>query len=253
MRVENVPDKKMRVVLLDEIRGAAIICMVFYHAAYLMVNYFGVSIPFFNSIWLGVIRDVFAGLFVFISGVMCRYSHSNLKRGAVCFFCGMIITFMTALFTQYPIVFGVLHCLGISMLIYGVCGEIFERLPAWLGLVLSSLAAALTWNIFKGYIGMGAVNFFIPKRAYEVGLLFPLGMYNKNFVSADYFPLFPWFFIFIGGSYFGYWAKNGSLSEFFYRSHIKALSFVGKYTLWIYLLHIPAVYIILTLVFRFLN
>lgn len=253
MKITDVSGKRGRVALLDEIRGGAIICMVFYHAAYLLVNEFGVNIPFFDSEWLKAVRDIFAGMFVFISGIMCRYSRNNLKRGAACFFCGMAITFAAALFSEPAIKFGILHCLGISMLMYGLWGGYFEKLPAWLGLPLCSIAAALTWNIFKGYVGIGGHGLAVPERLYDVGALFPLGLYSRSFSSADYFPLLPWFFVFLGGSYFGEWAKNGSLPDFFYRPHIKALSVVGKYTLWIYLLHIPAVYIILTLIFHFLN
>ena len=250
----GIPDKKNRVGLLDEIRGFAIIGVVMYHAAYLLINLFNVNIPFFNSTWLETTRDIFAGSFIFISGTMCRYSRNNLKRGVICFFCGMLITFVTAFFPIVPILFGILHFLGISMMIYGLCGEIFERLPAWAGLPLCAVLAALTWNISRGFVGIPKLfELNLPKTVYNVGLLFPFGMYNSSFASSDYYPIIPWLFVFLGGSYFAEWLKEGSLPDFFYSTHIKWLAAIGRHTMWIYLLHVPIIYIILTLTFHFLH
>ena len=86
-----------RVGILDELRGFAIICMVVYHAMYDLKYLFGLDIPIFFDGWFDVIRDIFAGLFIFISGTVCRYSSNNIKRGAQCFFIGMIMTFVLSL------------------------------------------------------------------------------------------------------------------------------------------------------------
>lgn len=240
-----------RVVLLDEIRGFAIICMVVYHAMYQLKHAFGVNVPIFFEDWFDVIRDIFAGTFIFISGVMCRYSRNNLKRGVQCFFLGMIITFVTPFFSSDTIVFGILHFLGISMMLYGLFAEALEKLPAFVGIILSALLAVLTWNIISGYIGIpGLFEINLPQKAYNVGVMFPLGFAGQGFESGDYFPLLPWFFVFLGGSYFGEWAKNGSLPRFFYDSHVKWLAAVGRYTIWIYLLHVPLIFLVCTLIFR---
>ena len=42
-------DDSRRIHLLDEIRGGAIILMVFYHAGYDLAAIFGVDMPFFFS------------------------------------------------------------------------------------------------------------------------------------------------------------------------------------------------------------
>lgn len=256
-----------RVILLDEIRGFAILCMVVYHTMYQLKYGFNVNVPIFFESWFDIIRDIFAGAFIFISGAMCRFSRNNLKRGVQCFFLGMVITFITPFFSDSYIMFGILHFLGISMMIYGLFDGAFERIPAFVGIILCAVFAVLTWSVSEihaalvnnfvvvrsyGYIGIkGLFEWHLPEKAYRVGVLFPFGIYDPlSFRSDDYFPLLPWFFVFLGGSYFGEWAKNGSLPRFFYESHIKWLAAVGRYTIWIYLLHIPLIMGICTLIFR---
>ena len=240
-----------RVGLLDELRGFAIICMVVYHAMYDLKYIFGLDVPFFFEDWFGIIRDVFAGLFIFISGTVCRYSKNNMKRGIQCFFIGMVMTFVMPFFTGGTIMFGILHCLGICMMIFGLGEKVFDALPALVGIIICALLFVLTWNIRDGYIGFeGVFSLALPAKAYDVGVLFPLGLPSATFYSADYFPLMPWFFLFIAGSYFGVWAKNGSLPKFFYPTHCRWLATVGRYTIWIYVLHQPVLYLIFSLIFR---
>lgn len=243
--------KSNRVGLLDEIRGFAIICMVVYHAMYDLKFIFELDIPFFFENWFDVIRDIFAGTFIFISGAVCRYSRNNMKRGIQCFFIGMIMTFVLPFFTGGTIMFGILHFLGISMMIFGLAENIFDVLPATVGVIICAVLFVLTMGVSDGFIGVGGVfELALPRKAYDVGVLFPLGLHSDYFRSSDYFPMLPWFFVFVAGSYFGVWAKNGSLPKFFYPTHCKWLATVGRYTIWIYVLHQPILYLIFSLIFR---
>lgn len=260
---KSVSGGGQRVILLDEIRGFAIICMVVYHTMFQLKYSFDVDVPIFFESWFDVIRDVFAGTFIFISGVMCRYSRNNLKRGAQCFFLGMIITFVVPFFGSH-ISFGILHFLGISMMLYGLVGEALERLPSMAGLIIAALLFVLTLHISRqyfeyngsiyyedGFFGIkGLFEWKIPDAAYNNNELAPLGFFNSGYVTDDYFSLLPWLFVFLAGSYFGGWAKEGLLPKFFYNSHIRWLANVGRYTIWIYMLHIPVIYLICMLIFR---
>lgn len=249
-----------RVGILDELRGFAIICMVVYHAMYDLKYLFGLDIPIFFDGWFDVIRDIFAGLFIFISGTVCRYSSNNIKRGAQCFFIGMIMTFVMPFFTSGAVMFGILHFLGVSMMLFGLGQKLFDLLPSWVGIGVCVLLFILTMNvrltyangmISPGYIGIP--NLFaikLPMEAYNVGVLFPLGLHNASFSSSDYFPMMPWFFLFLAGSYFGIIAKAGRLPKFCYPTHIKWLATVGRYTIWIYVLHQPVLYGIFSLIFH---
>lgn len=249
-----------RVGILDEIRGFAIICMVVYHAMYDLKSIFGMDVPFFFESWFDIIRDIFAGTFIFISGTVCRYSSNNIKRGAQCFFIGMIMTFVVPFFTESTIMFGILHFLGISMMLFGLGQKLFDLLPSWVGIALSVLLYILTMNVSAHLVGgtvvtgyLGIPNLFqlhFPIEAYNVGVLFPLGLHSLSFGSADYFPLLPWFFVFTAGTYFGIIAKDGRLPKFCYPTHIKWLATVGRYTIWIYVLHQPVLYLIFSLIFH---
>ncbi len=249
-KTKSAPNSN-RVGLLDEIRGFAIICMVVYHAMYDLKFLFGLDVPIFFENWFDVIRDIFAGTFIFISGAVCRYSRNNMKRGIQCFFIGMIMTFVMPFFTGGTIMFGILHFLGISMMIFGLGEKVFDLLPATVGFIVCALLYILTMDVSQGFIGIsGIFELFLPQAAYDVGVLFPLGLHDAGFRSSDYFPMLPWFFVFAAGSYFGIWAKNGSLPKFFYPTHAKWLATVGKYTIWIYVLHQPILYLVFSLIFR---
>ncbi len=249
-----------RVGILDEIRGFAIICMVVYHAMYDLKYLFGIDVPVFFEGWFDIIRDIFAGTFIFISGMVCRYSSNNLKRGAQCFFIGMIMTFVIPFFSNGTIMFGILHFLGVSMMLFGLGQKLFDLLPSVVGLAVSIILYILTMNvglenvsgiIHPGYFGVPHLfQLHFPMEAYNVGVLFPLGLHDASFASSDYFPMLPWFFLFIAGSYFGIFAKNGSLPKFCYPTHIKWLAAVGRYTIWIYVLHQPVLYLVFTLIFH---
>ena len=240
-----------RVFLLDEIRGFAIICMVIYHAMFILKSQFGVDVPVFFESWFDIIRDIFAGMFIFISGIMCRYSHDNVRRGAICFLIGMVITFVTPFFMENPIIFGILHMLGIAMILYGIFSNVLEKIPPLIGVVIFAALAAYTWNTSNGYMGFdGFLKWNIPEAATNAGVLFPLGIISDTFGSGDYFPLMPWFFVFLAGSYMGYWFKNGSMPRMFYRSHCRWLAAVGRVTIWIYIIHAPILLGIFSLIFR---
>lgn len=239
-----------RIGLIDEVRGFAILCMVVYHAFYDLIVLFGVDIPFFYSPLMNGIRDAFAGLFIFISGAACRFSHSNLRRGVICFGFGMVLTVVTAIFMPDElIVFGILHMLGVAMILFPLCKPILDRLPLWLSAALLMLLAVFTWNLSHGTVGIpGLWNLSVPDGPYRLGWLFWLGFPGDLFSSADYFPLLPWLFIFLLGSLFGKLLVEKKLPGFFYRTHCRPLAFVGRNTLVIYVLHQPVVYLLIWLI-----
>jgi uncharacterized membrane protein len=242
-----------RVGLLDEIRGFAIICMVVYHVLFSLQNFYGVNIPVFFDDWFGLVRNIFAGAFIFISGCVCRFSRNNLKRGAQCFFLGMLITFVVA-FAQpnFPIHFGILHFLGISMLLYALMEPFFSNVPPLAGIIVFGFLFFALYNLpYNGYIGFqGIFSVDMPNDLYDVGVLFPLGFTNPRIRYADYFPLIPWFCVFAAGAFFGVYAKAGRLPRYFYKTRVGFLAAAGRHTIWIYLLHQPISIAVLNLIFK---
>ena len=73
--------------------------------------------------------------------------------------------------------------------------------------------------------------------------LFPLGWTYPGFYSADYFPLFPWLFVFLVGSWAGYYVADKKLPARFYdRKGVPFFSWLGKKALIIYIIHQPILY-----------
>jgi len=253
---------KKRVGFLDEVRGFAILCMVVYHVMFDLNEIFGVKVPIFFDGWFYIVRDVFAGAFIFISGTVCRYSRDNTKRGAQCFLLGMAVTFVTAFAApDYPVMFGILHFLGICMIIFGLGsgkseqnGSFWDILPAPVGIAVNVILFVFTLNIPtqpSGYIGFGSLfKINMPRFIYDAKLLFPLGFLSEDAAFGDYFPLLPWIFLFFAGAYFGVFVKDNNAPAFFYKTRVRFLAAAGRHTIWIYMLHQPIAYLILSLIFR---
>lgn len=77
---------KKRIYLLDELRGLAVFCMVFYHAFYSMSEFFGFEIGTKLLDFFTPAEPFFAALFIVISGISSRLSHDNTKRGVRAFY-----------------------------------------------------------------------------------------------------------------------------------------------------------------------
>lgn len=236
-----------RIGMVDEARGLSILLMLLYHAGFDLVFLYGISIPFFTAPQMDLLRDFFAGVFIFISGAACRLSHNNLKRGVLCFLCGMGLTVFTWVFVpQELILFGILHMLGLSMILFHLLQSLLDKLKfPIIGIAVCALLYWFTMNIGMGRLG----PFLLPESVSQITWLFPIGIIAPGFFSSDYFPLFPWIFVFFSGSYFGVYLIEHRLPEFVYKTHLKFLAFVGRHTLWIYLFHQPVLYACFTLFF----
>ncbi|MEG0692324.1 MAG: heparan-alpha-glucosaminide N-acetyltransferase [Oscillospiraceae bacterium] len=240
-----------RVHLIDEVRGFAIICMVVYHTFYDLVVIFGVDIPLFYTDFINTLVILFAGLFIFISGSACLFSRNNLKRGFLCFMLGMAMTAFTFFFmTDNLDAFGILHMLGINMMLFPLVAPLIKKIPPIFGIIGCLILWAVTYNLSNGYFGFeGIFTLDMPSSLYTTSFLFPLGLPSQSFYSVDYFPLIPWVFCFWAGSFLGVMLKEKKLPEAFYKMHLRPLAFVGRHTLLIYILHQPVVFTILSVVF----
>ena len=229
--------KSRRIQLIDTLRGFVIVVMIFYHLLYDM-----------GAAGLAPWRDILPILnfiqplnciFVLLAGVSCRFSRSNLRRGAMCFAVALVITLVTSLpFIDSPVIFGVLHLLGICMMLFGVAGPLLDRIPRPLQpFYYGALAWLSKWAVENISVGEAA------------RFLFPLGWTAPGFFSSDYFPLFPWLFIFLLGTWAGTWVAERRLPGWFYDCRgIRPLNFLGRHSLIIYVLHQPVLYGIVTLI-----
>lgn len=236
-----------RVALLDELRGLFILLMVFYHGCYNLVEIFRLDMPFFYSFPMRFLQLLIAGDFIFISGCVSRYSRSNLKRGLQIFGCGMVLTIVTALVLPDQIIlYGVLHSLGFSMVVFALTQKFLDKVHPTLGLVACTAVFLGTYFVASGLIGFPPVAAPLPAALYSTPYLFWLGFPGPDFFSSDYFPVLPWLFFFLAGSYCGVFLKQGRFPAWVYRPHINWLARVGRHTLLIYMLHQPVLYGVMT-------
>ena len=242
--------KPRRVILADVWRGLVILLMVVYHALYDLTVLFAVPVPYFWSLGGRLLQRFICISFILISGMCCSFSRSNLRRGAVVFGCGMLMTVATlAVMPQVPILFGVLHLLGASMMLYPLVHKLLRRIPPMIGLAGGLLLFLLFMDFPSGYVGIGPLSAELPAELYSTQWLFWLGLQGPGFFSSDYFPLIPWSILFFTGSFLGELARQDRLPKGCYRERIPLLGKIGHYSLWIYLIHQPILYGVLWLIF----
>ena len=218
-----------RIQLLDFIRSAAIVVMLLYHFVYDLAIFGLVGWDFVFSPVMNAIERVFASLFIFTAGFSSRLSRSNTKRGVLVLACGLVVSLCSS-FADVTIRFGVLELLGWSMIIYGVCAKALDRLPP-------AVVTAVCVPVF-------CAGYYIYRNVRVASeWLFPFGLRGYSFASADYFPLLPWFFMFLLGVQAarvllaekppGAWARL---------RFPRALTWPGRHSLIIYLAHQPLLY-----------
>lgn len=227
---------KTRLTEIDALRGLAICGMILFHAAFdaMILGMFEfepygwpliILVRAVQFLFLGL-----AGVSVALSG---RGFVGQLRRGAVIFSCGMLVSFATwVLFPEDFVKFGVLHFVGVAVPIL----VLFKgRKVAALGVALISFAVG------EYFLGLSV----------GVGWLFPFGLLAPGFSSLDYFPIFPWLAVPLVGLVLGEWiwgarrptrlAILGRIPLLSGRRHSPLLA-MGRHSLAIYLLHQPVLY-----------
>lgn len=245
-----------RILILDEIRGFAIICMVFHHMFYDIGFVLDLKWGYSVFDFLCLFQPFFWAAFILTSGICSRLSRNAVKRGFIVFAAGLIVTLVTAVIMPEigiegaEIYFGILSCLGCCMIITGVFMPLINKCNEKIGMLISAFLFFATYSISAKKLLFGLIR--LPESFYQYNFLFPLGFYGKTFESADYFPLLPWLFLFLVGVFIGKYAKDGAFPKKSYASHSKILQLAGKNSLWIYLAHQPVLYLIMYIIKIFL-
>ena len=232
---------KQRIWELDALRGLCVLGMVVVHFVYDLVELYGLVQWQYPALFT-FIKDWGGVLFLLISGICATLGSRGVKRGLVVFGCGMVCTAVTYGMAvlgladkSITIYFGVLHCLGVCMLLW----PLFRKMPTWL-LAVTGAAVVICGLCVRAFV---RVSF---------PWLIPLGFIYPGFATSDYFPLLPHLGFFLLGAVLGrtlYKNKRTLLPKLNADAAVfRFLRLCGKHSLWIYLLHQPALSLLFTLI-----
>lgn len=243
-------ERNKRICMLDELRGVAIIAMIIYHTLYSMAFVFKLDFSYNLLLQAHKFQPLIPILFITLCGISCSFSKSNLKRGSIVFAIAIAITIVTAIFMpSATIIFGILHFLGIALILYSLAQKFIDKVPVNIGIVLFLVLFILAYNIPRGYIGFKPLIYFeLPTQLYRFYPLFILGFPTPDFISGDYFPLIPNIFLLLFGVYIGKLIKEKDVPSFMYKKLCPPLDFLGRHSLAIYVVHQPIIIGILYLV-----
>lgn len=243
---------KERYTLIDIIRGFAILNMVFFHAIWNLVYVYDMDIPWFHSDFINFYQLFGRWVFVLISGFCRPVSRQKLSRGFLVLAFSCIITLVTELFTpDSPIYFGILSLIGSGMLLSALLDKYYQKINPYIGFIIFLMLFVFTQNIYAGEISVGPWYICdLPQSWYKNMFTAYLGFAPNNFYSSDYFPLIPWLFLYQSGHFLFYVFKRLDWLKFLSVLHIRWLEWVGRNTLYIYLLHQPVIYGILYLILK---
>ena len=217
---------------IDALRGIAILMMLIYHSLMDIEYVFEKDFYLVTGFWkyFQIIGAIF---FLGLVGISFTLSHARkrtpqyyLIRGGKIFLFGMLITVLTRVILEDGfVIFGVLHLIGVSTMLAPVFLR-FKKLNLFLGILLV------------------VIGFYLDTLTFPFTTLVWLGFIPDSFFSFDYFPLLPWFGFILLGIYAGKIIYPDSKRCFYLTDlsgspPIQCLTFLGRHSLLIYLLHQP--------------
>jgi len=215
---------------IDFLRAIAIILMATFHMVFDLNEFVGIDIDYLTGFWYWE-GKASALTFIFLAGVSSGFSKNTAKRGIKVLLYAMAITIVTYIFFKEQYVrFGILHFLGISMLLF----PLLKRMNNILLVISASV------------IALGAIP--LKNVLTDTGML---GVMYRGFNTLDYYPLSPYLSVFILGvlTYKLYYYKRQSIFKF--SNENSYITVISKNSLRIYLIHQPII-IAVIYIFKFL-
>lgn len=216
--------KKERIWEIDALRGFMIVCMVFVHFV------IGSADQIAWPIWLLLVFSRLGVLFVILSGISANFGSNSFRRGILVFACALLLELgsylavLLGIFGDDMVIrFGVLHLLGISMMLW----PLLRNSKPWVLVILGAVI-----------IGVG---FWFETFRVEPEFLYAIGLTSKNFSSGDFYPIFPQLGFFLVGGAIGKWVYPEKKTLFpkvnANNAVLRFFRFCGRHSLVIYLIH----------------
>jgi len=207
---------------LDFIKGIAVILMIIYHFFSLIdakINTSYTSHPYFL-----ITGNLSRIIFIFLLGYNFKGNKNKIDRIIYMLFLSLLINFTTILI--YPnnfVRFGILHFMTISLILLSYLTKIYNVFPFISGII-----------VFMIYI------FVLNKKSSKNVILTSIG-YKPNYSTMDYFPIFKWFWL-VGLGYLISKNMKKPKNKTFKNKILKGISFLGKKSLIIYVVHFPIIF-----------
>ena len=238
-KLQDTP--RERVHMLDLLRGVMILLMAGHHLLYDLAYIFGLPAWLVENPFIRIASPLGAGIFIAMSGATAYISRSNWKKGLRILAAGAAVTLVTFFYDRNSvIVFGILQFLGVSTLLYAAMRPLWNRLPRRAQPAVCAALFVLSLSL-RSAVKAGA------------WYLVPLGFPPAGFATLDYFPLLPWFAVYLFGAWLGPYIFGGRMPEGFYKARSPFFEKCGRYSIWIYLLHQPAILLVCWFVFTLLG
>ena len=220
-----------RSLFLDTLRGFTVVLMIIFHFSF-DLDYFGIiKIDIVQAPFWYFFPRLIVFLFLFAVGISLTLAHRNGirwksfgKRLLLIIFWAAIISLVTyKFFPDSWIYFGTLH----SIAVVSVMSLPFIKRP-WESLIV-------------------ALCLFIPSIVWDLNLPW----IQLSHSSWDYISPFPW----LGASLLGIFAahKGIHLLNFPHNQLTRSLNYLGRHSLFIYLLHQPLLFAILMLAMKIIR
>lgn len=195
--------------------------MIAYHTAFDLWYFYHWDIHLDSTVWTAF-RITTASVFLFVSGISSQLSAHPFKRALVVLACAIFITGVTYINDPRTFIyFGILHCIGIGMLLLILLKRLKE-INIFIGLILILLPPLPT-------------PYLLPP-------------------TLDYYPLLPWFGVMLIGSGVGYFFYIRNHFQLLFSpvqmrlgGHFpfSVFHFFGRRALLIYMIHQPIILSIL--------
>ncbi len=241
--------EKKRLHALDSIRGITLLSMIAYHAMWDLVYMFGVRADWYRSDGAHLWQQSICWTFILLSGFCHSLGRKPWKRGLIVFAASVAVTLVTLIFMPgQKILFGVLNLMGLSMLAMAVLAKPLSHVNPYLGAVLSFVLFGLTKTVQTGVLTVfGYAIADVPSVLYANDFTALFGFPSPDFYSTDYFPLIPWFFLYVTGWFLHRIFARRNWLGIFAKPRIPVLDFIGRHSLPIYMAHQPVIYAVLVI------
>ena len=233
--------KQPRIAFFDTMRGFTLISMILFHAMWDVANLYGSDpqdIAWYFSIQ-GIWRCSISWVFIALAGIMTSFSRNNLKRAGVYGAAAFAVFAATHLaeallpgMSGIAINFGILFCMAACTLIFTWVQRPLLAAGAWLPLAALALFFA-TYHL----------PWMRPAPWDNIQGLAWLGFPSARFASADYYPVVPFVFLYLAFAWIG--SRVPAWPAWMSKDLCAPLSWLGRHSLAVYLLHQPVVALVL--------